>query len=274
MLFPTVPLRSSCASTVRLIDQRQRDPKRRIRQLRSRDRLKHEIDRRTLLKRRHLRRNMRQHTTLRRNRIPLPNRIDQPQQVPRARHIIGRRVDPDHRIARPQKQSIDHRRRNPNRIVRRMIRLQPRRKPPGQSHRRPKPRHHANLPRHRNQILHSHDLRDSRSHLRRQSRSKRSQRLTGRLVRQQPIAKSAHRKARDRSKRRPIVRIDNQPRHLILLVRNDSLIEKRTSTADRQAPSAPPHAPPNSAPQSQRAHPQPAPASPWQANPSGPETCR
>ena len=198
---------------------------------------------------------MRQHAALRRDRIPRPHRIDQPQQPARTRHIIGHRIDPNHRIARPQQQPVDHCRRNPHRVIGRMIRLQPRREPSPQTHRRPKPRHHLNLSRHRYSgpapASACSPPQPSRASVPEPARaaSRRS------LIRQQPVPKPTHGQMRHRPKRRRIMRVEDQPRDLVLESRESAALQETPPEADPPTPSALPLAPPHSQRPPPPAHP-------------------
>ncbi len=115
-----------------------------------------------------------------------------------------------------------------------MVGLQPRRHAALKPERIAELRHHAALLRHDHEILHPHDLRDGRHHLRRQPRRQLGQRLGGRMVRKQPIPKPANRQMRDGPESRHVMRIDNQPRDLVGLIRHNHFLQKNPERHVRQ----------------------------------------
>jgi hypothetical protein len=66
------------------------------------DGLEDKINRRAHSHRLHLRGDVREHATLRRDRKPLPRAVDQVQQIDHRAQAVGDGIDPDHRIARAQ----------------------------------------------------------------------------------------------------------------------------------------------------------------------------
>ena len=81
------------------------------------------------------------------------------------------------------RQAVDNAGGDALRIVGGMIGLQPRGKPPGQTQRVAKTGDHANLGRHRDQVLQPHDLRNGRGHFGRQTGRQCRQNLAGGHVR-------------------------------------------------------------------------------------------
>ncbi len=178
----------------RFPDHRDIHAERCIRGFGARDGLKHQIHRSAAPHGVHRCGDMRQHAALRRNSVRLAHAIQQPQQRFHARQIVRHRIDPDHRVAAAVEQSVDDAGGDALRIVGGMIGLQARGKAPGQSQRVAKPRDHANLGRHRDQILQPHDFGNGRRHLGHQPRRQRSQNFASGLFAQQPVAKIANRK--------------------------------------------------------------------------------
>ena len=71
-----------------------------------------------------------------------------------------------------------------------------------------------------------HDLADGGGHLGRHTGSERGQHGRCHFVGQQPVAKAADSQGRDRRECLPVVRVDDQPRHLVDLVRHDLIGEE------------------------------------------------
>jgi hypothetical protein len=107
------------------VKQSKIDAKRGVGPLSTRDRLEHKVNRRTLLQCCNLRGDMSKNAALRRNRVAFPNRLHEFKQPSRAGHAIRHRIYPDNRIARSKQQAINDAGRDPDRIIRGMIRLQP-----------------------------------------------------------------------------------------------------------------------------------------------------
>ena len=158
--------------------------------------------------------------------ISLDELVQHVQQADHGFDRIGRRVDADHRVAAAVQQAVQNRRADADQVVGRMIRLQPNRQPAGQADRVAEPRDDAALAGHQDEVLVAHQLADGGDHFRRQAGRKRAQQFGRRLVAQQPVAKLADGHVGHRLERGRIVRVDDQPRHFVGLVRNDRFIEK------------------------------------------------
>ena len=115
-----------------------------------------------------------------------------------------------------------------------MIGLQPHAKVARQANRIAKARHHPALFRHQDQILIAHDLAHCRRHLRRNAGGHLRQHGAVRLLAQQPVAKIADREVRDGLKGGGVVAIDDQARHLVLLVRHQRLLQECLERQVRQ----------------------------------------
>ena len=79
---------------------------------------------------------------------------------------------------------------------------------------------------HENEILRTHQLGYRGGHFRSYSWSKPGQDLRGDGVCQQPVPELADGEAADRSKGLLVVRIDDQPGHFVVLIRDDAFVEK------------------------------------------------
>ena len=115
----------------------------------------------------------------------------------------------------------------PREIVGRMIGLQPHRQPAGQPDGVAEARDHRAFRRHHHQVLQPADLADRRRHLRRDPGRERGERVAwSHASDSSQSRKSADRQMRDRRKRRLIMGVDDEPRHLVGLVGNHLLGEE------------------------------------------------
>ena len=203
---------------------------------RSRHGLEDEVHRRAQLDGADRVRHMRQHAGLGRDLVAFAQRIQHPQQLHRVAHAVRRRVDADHRVARTVQQPVQHRDGDAARVVGRVVGLQPAGQAPRQADRVAEGRHHPAFPRHGDQVLVAHQLRHRRHHLRRQPRGQRGQRRRIRLVRQQPVAEIPHRPVRDRCEGGCIMRVEDQPRHLVRLVGHHRFGQEGLQRQFRQHP--------------------------------------
>ena len=110
---------------------------------------------------------------------------------------------------------------------------------PGKADRIPERGDDAALARGQHEILVAHQLRDRGGNFRRDARRQPLQRRRVRLVREQMIAQLAYRHAGDRSERRRVMRVDDQPRDLVVFVRNERLGQNGLAVY-RQARASPP----------------------------------
>ncbi len=169
---------------------------------------------------------MRQHAGLRRDVELLPDGVEHHEQRMRALHAVGCRIDADDGVAGAEQQPVENAGRDAARIVGRVVGLQPRRQAPGQADGAAEFGHRRAFRRHDHQILQPADLGDRRRHFRGDAGGKRRERLRSRIVRQQPVAQPADGQMRDGGKGVLVVAVDDKARHLVVLVRNDSLTEK------------------------------------------------
>ena len=190
------------------------------------DRLEHQIDRHSAIDRLDRRRDMGQDAGLRRNLVGVDHVVEHSQQRAHGGHAVCRGIDADHRIAAAIEQAVKNAGGDAGRIVGRMVRLQPRRKAPGQADGVAETRYDAAFAGDEDQILHAHELRNGGYHFRRQAgRELRQRRFVGRRP-QQPIAEIADGEAADRGEGAAVVFVDDQPRHLVLLIGNQRFVEK------------------------------------------------
>ncbi len=114
----------------------------------------------------------------------------------------------------------------PRGIVGGMVGLQAHRETAGQADGVAEARHHAAFARGQDQVLVAHQLAHRRHHLRGEAGGQTGQHRAVDLVRQQPVAKGADAERIDGRESGGIVAIDDQPRHLVRLVRDQGLLEK------------------------------------------------
>ena len=131
-------------------------------------------------------------------------------------------IDADDRVAGAEQQAVENAGGDAARIVGRMIGLQPHRQAAGQADGVAKARDHRAFRGHHHQVLQPADLAHRRRHFRRDAGRQRGEGTgVGRLVRQEPVAKTADSEMRDRREGRPVVRVDDQARDFVALVGND-----------------------------------------------------
>ena len=169
---------------------------------------------------------MRQHAALGRHVELEPQLLEHGEERVRPLRAVGGGIDADDGIAGAEQKAVENAGGNAGEIVGRMIGLQPHRQPAGQPDGVAEARDHRAFRRHHHEILQPADLAHRRRHLRRDPGRERGERVRGRCVRQQPVAQSADREMGDHGKRRMIVAVDDEPRHLVALVRNHLLGEE------------------------------------------------
>ncbi len=177
---------------------------------------------------------MRQHAGLNRRVEAHAHLIEHGEEISHALDAVRDRVDADDRVAGAIHQPVDDARRNTCGIIGRVVRLQPRGKPARQPDGVAERRGHPALGRDRDEVLEAHDLAHTRRHLGREAGSERGERCGVGLLAQQPIAQSPNGEAAHRRECRGIVGVDDEPRHLIALVRDHRVVEELRERRLRQ----------------------------------------
>ena len=149
------------------------------------------------------------------------------QQVEAAFGTVAGGIDADHRVAAAQQQAIDDAGEHTPPIVGRMVGLQARRQPVGQSDRRAEFRDDAAFRGDQHKVLVATEFRDGCDHLRREAGGQSREHGGRRGVGQQPVAQAADREMRDGRERVAVVRIEDQPRDVVVLVRDECLTQER-----------------------------------------------
>ena len=167
-----------------------------------------------------------QHAGLGGNPVALDDGVEHLQQVSKRTQAVGGRVDAEHGVAVAVEQAVENAGGDAGRIVGRMVGLQPGRHPPAQAHGVAEAGDHADLLRHQDQVLHTHDLRHRRRHLRGQPRRQGTQRGLAGLLAEQPVAQAADGQVSDRGEGRRVVAVDDQPGDLVVLVGDQRLVEE------------------------------------------------
>jgi hypothetical protein len=126
--------------------------------LAARDRLEHKVERGLAVDDLDRIGHMCEHAGLGRYGIALPQLIEHFHQIDGVGNIVRRRIDPDGRISRPQKQTVKRACRHAAQVVCRMVRLKPGRQAPGQAHGGPEGRRDPHLAGHGDKILIAHEL--------------------------------------------------------------------------------------------------------------------
>ena len=218
----------------RLAQHGERDAKAGVRGLRPSNGLEHQVHRGTALHRLHGIGHMGQNAGLRGHVEANPQLIEHREQTNAGVHIVRRRIDPDHRIPAPKQQAVEEAGRDPKRIVGGVIGLHPCREPSREADGVAEPRDDPALGPDQNQVLQPHDLGDGRRHLRGQARSEPCQRFGVGGIRQEPVPQTPDCQVGDDCKRRPVMRIHDQPRDFVGFVGNDDFGQKRCQRQIRQ----------------------------------------
>ena len=111
------------------------DPKTPVGGLRSRNRLKHQIDRQTLVDQSERGRHMGQNASLGRNLQPRNDIVEQPQEPADHSRIIAYRIDANAGVTRSQHDAVEDRSSDAPGVIERMIGLQPHAHSPAQTNR-------------------------------------------------------------------------------------------------------------------------------------------
>jgi hypothetical protein len=143
------------------------------------------------------------------------------------RDAVAGRVDADDGVAAAVGEAFEDAGGDAARIVGRVIRLEARRETAGKSDGRPEARHDDALLGCGDEVLHTHDLGHGGGHLRRDAGGESGETLGGRVVREKPVAKLADGEVGDGSERGGIVRVADQARDLVGLVRDQGVGEER-----------------------------------------------
>ena len=192
----------------------------------ARNRLEHQIHGRAFFNQLDLVSNMGEDARLGWNFVLLYHFIDQTIQVHQAGDAVGGRVDADHGIAGAIQQAIQQRSGNAAWIIGRMVRLQAYRQAARQPYGIAKRRGYLTFFGHQNQILIAHQFADCGRHFRCNALGHALECRTVGRVQQQPVSKISHGQVADFRKGCTVVGVDNQPRHLIALIRNQQLLQK------------------------------------------------
>ena len=134
---------------------------------------------------------MRQHAGLYRHVIGDAESIQHVEQHLHRRDVVRRRVDSDYCVAAREYQSVDNSRQYTARIIRRVIRLKPRRQTARQSDSSSELRHYPDTGSHRDEVLNPHQLGNGGRHLGSDSRRDGCEDVARRLDAQKPVAKLA-----------------------------------------------------------------------------------
>lgn len=169
---------------------------------------------------------MGQHAGLGRNLVALDDRVEHLQQGADRGHAVGGRIDPEHRVAIAEQQAVEDARGDSGRVVGRVVRLQAGGEPAAKAEGVAEAGDHADLLRHQDQVLDTHDLRYRRCHFRRQARSQGAQAGLVGGVAEQPVAEAADGEMGHRGEGVALVGVDDQAGDLVVLVGNQRLVEE------------------------------------------------
>jgi hypothetical protein len=208
------------------VEKREVHAERAVGRLGPRDRLKDQIDRTAPLHDLHGCRHMGEHAGLHGNIEAQTQLLDPFEKGQGLLRAVRCRIDPDAGVAAAVHEAVEDGRSDTRAIVGRVIGLDAHAEAAWQTDRGAKPRDHRNLFRNGDQILVTHEFRHSRRHFRRDSRREAGQRFGGCHVGQQKIAKLPGRHRGDWRKGPLVMRIENEPCHLVSFVRHQGVVEK------------------------------------------------
>ena len=194
--------------------------------LRAGDRLEDEINRRSGLHCPERRRHVGEDAGLGGDGVAGDQLIQHAHQRHRLADAVGGGIDADHRIAATVEQAVEHRGGDAGGIIGGVVGLQAHGQPAGQADGIAEGGDDADATGNGDQILIAHQFRNRGDHLRHQARCQRRQRLCRRRIRQQPVAQTADGQAGNRAEGGGVMAIDDQPRHLVVLVRHQRLGEE------------------------------------------------
>ena len=208
------------------IQDRQAHAEGAVRCLTACDGLKHEVHRPAPVHDVEHGRDMREHAGLGGNAEAHPQVIDQPEQQHRLLGAVGRRVDPDHRVATAVHEAVEDRGADAFRIIGGVVGLKPDGEAARQSEGVAEPGDDSDLPGHCDQVLVAHQLRDSGHHFGRQPRCKFLERLRGRRIRKKPVSERANGHRRNGRKRCSVMAVEDQARDLVCVIGHDWFVKE------------------------------------------------
>jgi hypothetical protein len=182
--------------------------------------LKDEIDRSAEVDRPDGCRHMAKTAGLCRNVEALPEVVEKGDDTHIVLHAIGRRIDPDHRVAGAEQEAVEQAGSNAPRIVGRMIRLEPGRKSAGQSDRVAECGDDAAFGGDNDEVLQAHDFRHRGGHLPGHARSQRSQAVRARPRVEQPFSELADGQVGYRREGPWVVTVLDQPGNFVVFIGN------------------------------------------------------
>jgi hypothetical protein len=169
---------------------------------------------------------VRQHARLRGDLVLLDHAGDHFQQRFGSSEAVGGGVDADARVAGAVEQAVEDARRDPLRVVGRVVRLQAHRQRPGQAERVAVARDHAALAGDEDEVLVAAQFGDGRDHLGGQAGRECGKDIGRRVVREQPLAELSDRQPAHRLERGLVVVVEDQARDLVALVSDQDLLKE------------------------------------------------
>ncbi len=225
-------LRQACL--VAFLQQREVDAETAVSRFGAGDGLEHQVQRRTAVDRLDRGGDVGEDAALGRYLVATDDRVEHLQQLADAAGAVGGRVDANDRIAITVQQTVDDARGDAGGFVGGMIRLQAGGHAPAQADGVAKARHHADLLRHQNQVLHAHDLRYRGDHLRRQPWCQGFQCRLVCVVPEQPVAEVTDGQVADRGEGFGVVTVDDQSRDFVGFIGDQRFLEKALERDLRQ----------------------------------------
>ena len=211
---------------MRLVEQRDGDAEGAVGSLRPADGLEDEIDRSAEAHRLHLCGDVAEYAALRGNGEALTGAVDEVKQVDEGAQAVGDRVDADDCIARAEHEAVEDGCGDARGRVGWVVGLQARGESARQADRGAEAGDDGDLASDENEVLQTHELGNRRGHLRREPWSERGEIRRSGVVGEQPVTKSTDGETGDGSEGRRFMRVEDEARDFICLIRDDRLIEE------------------------------------------------
>ena len=219
---------------VRLVQDRQADAEGAVRRFAACDGLKDEVHRPAPVHDVEHGGDVGEHAGLGRDGEAHPQIVDQPEQKHCLVGAVGRRIDPDYRVAAAVHQAVKDRRSDAFRVVGRVIGLET----DGEAARQPEgvaePSDDADFPGDRDQVLVAHQLRGRSRHLRRYTQREFLESLRGCRIRKEPVSERADSHRRHGRECCGIMAVEDESRDFISFAGDNRLVEKAAQRNVRQ----------------------------------------
>ncbi len=192
----------------------------------SSDGLKDQVHRHALLDGFYRRGDVGEHAALRRYGEARDDAVEEAQELRNRAVIVRGGIDTDDRVAAAVEEAVHDLRGDRPGVVDRVVRLKAHREPPRKADGVPERGDVPNLRGGADEVLVSHELGDGRGHLGQDAGGDPFERVARGLVEEEPVAELAHGERGDFGEGVPVVRVEDEARDLVLVVRDDLLAQE------------------------------------------------